>query len=38
MLGLLLYLLRLIPLSQGLTLNLEPRLVVVSKLQKAPAT
>lgn len=37
MLGLLLYLLHLIPLSQGLTLNLEPRLVV-SKLQKAPAS
>lgn len=36
MLGVLFYLLCLIPMSHGLTLNLEPRLVV-SKLQKAPA-
>lgn len=33
--GVLLYLLYLIPLAQGLALNLEPRLVVVSKLQQA---
>lgn len=35
MLGVPLYLLCLIPMSQGLTMNLEPR-PVVNKLQKAP--